>query len=121
MSERAVINLATGVAENPDRAIVAFLMAGAAQVAGKQVVVFLSSDAVRLGLPGGADGVEIEGVSPLNDLMAQFADGGGTLYVCPPCFSARGLDKDGIHANAEMKGGAALWEFMADGATTLSY
>ena len=121
MSDKAVVNLATGAAESPDRTIVAFLMATAAQGAGKKTVVFLTVDAVRLGLVGGADGVAIPGVSPLTDLMAQFADAGGELFVCPPCFNNRELDPAALLPNAALKGGAALWEYIGDGATVLSY
>lgn len=36
---------------------VAFLTATAAQTAGKQVIMFLTKEAVRLGLPGYADAI----------------------------------------------------------------
>ena len=46
---KVVINLATGL-EDPERVTLAFLVAGAAAQAGKQVTMFLSKEAVRLAL-----------------------------------------------------------------------
>jgi hypothetical protein len=51
-----VINLATGL-EDAERVTVAFLVGGAAVERGKRVVTFLTKEALRLGLPGGAEGV----------------------------------------------------------------
>ena len=57
---KVVINLATGL-EDPERVTVAFLVAGAAAQAGKQVTMFLTKEAVRIGLPGYADAIETAG------------------------------------------------------------
>ena len=51
MSDKVVINLATGL-EDPERVTVAFLVAGAALEQGKRVAMFLTKEAVRLALPG---------------------------------------------------------------------
>ena len=55
MADKVVINLATGL-EDPERVTLGFLTGGAALEQGKQVVLFLTKDAVRLGLPGVAEG-----------------------------------------------------------------
>src|SRR5918911_5136586 len=80
--QKVVINLATGL-EDPERVTVAFLVGGAALEQGKQVAMFLSKEAVRLGLPGYAEAVACDGCLPLVRLSEQFADGGGE------CLSAR--------------------------------
>ena len=90
--DRVVINLATGL-EDAERVTVAFLVATAAVARGKNVVMFLTKEAVRLGLPGGAEGVACDGCPPLSKLSGQYAEGGGELLVCPICFSARKLDE----------------------------
>ena len=51
MADKVLINLATGM-EDGERVLVAFLVATAAVAQGKQVVVWTTKDAVRLGLPG---------------------------------------------------------------------
>jgi predicted peroxiredoxin len=76
MAGKVLINLATGL-EDAERVTVAFLVATAALDQGKQVVIWTTKDAVRLGLPGEAQGVACEGCPPLERLFEQFADAGG--------------------------------------------
>ena len=119
-STKVVVNLATGL-EDPERVTVAFLVAGAAAAAGKQVTMFLTKDAVRLAQPGLAEGVACEGCPPLETLAAQYADAGGRLLVCPICFNARALDEDELVENAQIGGATPLWQWIGDGATVFSY
>jgi predicted peroxiredoxin len=121
MSQNVVINLATGL-EDAERVTVAFLVGGAAAERGKQVTMFLTKEAVRLALPGYADAVACEGCPPLARLFQQYADGGGSLIVCPICFSARKLDEGELVANARLGGATPLWEWIGDdNATVFSY
>jgi predicted peroxiredoxin len=120
-SPRVVINLATGL-EDAERVLVAFLVGGAAVECGKQVTMFLTKDAVRLALPGYAEGIGCDGCPPLEKLFAQFAEGGGSLLVCPICLHARALDQAELVANAEIGGATPLWEWIGDDpATVFSY
>jgi predicted peroxiredoxin len=118
---KVVINLATGL-EDAERVTVAFLVAGAALEQGKQVAMFLTKEAVRLGTPGYAEGVACDGCPPLSRLFEQFANGGGELLVCPICFSARKLDESLLGANARLAGATPLWQWIGDEpATVFSY
>ena len=117
---KVVVNLATGL-EDPERVTVAFLIAGAAATAGKQVAMFLTKEAVRLALPGMAEGVACDGCPPLATLAAQYAEAGGRLLVCPICFSARKLSEDALLEHAQIGGATPLWEWIGDGATVFSY
>jgi predicted peroxiredoxin len=119
-SSKVVINLATGL-EDAERVTVAFLVGGAALEKGKQVAMFLTKEAVRLGLPGYADGVACDGCPPLARLFEQFADGGGELLVCPICFNSRKLNESSLVENALLAGATPLWEWIGDGATVFSY
>jgi predicted peroxiredoxin len=118
---KVVINLATGL-EDAERVTVAFLVGGAAVEQGKQVAMFLTKEAVRLGLPGYAEAVACDGCPPLSRLVQQYADGGGELLVCPICFNARKLDESQLVGNARMAGATPLWEWIGDEpATVFSY
>ena len=120
-SAKVVINLATGL-EDAERVTVAFLVGAAAVEQGKNVAMFLTKEAVRLGLPGYADAVACEGCPPLARLFQQYADGGGELLVCPICFSARKIDDSGLIANSRLAGATPLWEWIGDEhATVFSY
>jgi predicted peroxiredoxin len=117
---KVVINLATGL-EDSERVTVAFLVGGAAAAAGKQVTMFLTKEAVRLALPGMAEGVACDGCPPLSKLAAQYAEAGGRMLVCPICFTARKLSPDDLLEHAEIGGATPLWEWIGDGATVFSY
>jgi predicted peroxiredoxin len=117
---KVVVNLATGL-EDAERVTVAFLVATAALEQGKRVTMFLTKEAVRLGLPGYADAVACDGCPPLARLYAQYAEGGGELLVCPICFNSRKLDEARLVANARLGGATPLWEWIDDRATVFSY
>jgi predicted peroxiredoxin len=117
---KVVVNLATGL-EDPERVTVAFLVGGAAASQGRDVAMFLTKDAVRLGLPGTAEGVACDGCPPLERLFEQYAEAGGQLLVCPICFQARELDEAQLVGNARIAGATPLWEWIGDGATVFSY
>jgi predicted peroxiredoxin len=117
---KVVVNLATGL-EDPERVTVAFLVAGAAAAAGKTVTMFLTKEAVRLAVPGVAEGVACDGCPPLPALTQQLADGGGRLLVCPVCFNARRLVENDLVGNAQLGGATPLWQWIGEGATVFSY
>ena len=119
--DKVVINLATGL-EDTERVTVAFLVGGAALEQGKKVAMFLTKEAVRLGLPAHAEAVACEGCPPLSRLVQQYAGGGGELLVCPICFSARKLEESSLLPNARLAGATPLWEWIGEGgATVFSY
>ncbi len=117
-NSKVVINLATGH-EDADKVTIAFLVATAALGKGRDVVMFLTKEAVRLGLPGYAEAIESAGAPPVARLFAQYAEGGGHLFVCPICFTARKLDESDLLANARLAGATPLWEWIGDGAATV--
>jgi predicted peroxiredoxin len=110
---KVVINLSTGL-EDAERVTVAFLVGGAAAEQGKDVVMFLTKEAVRLGLPGYADAVACDGCPPLARLFEQYAANGGRLFVCPICFTARKLDDGALVENAKLVGATPLWEWIGE-------
>jgi len=121
MSTKAVVSLTTGL-EDTEKVTVAYLVAVGAAESGRETMMFLTKEAVRLALAGLAVGVACDGCPPLTDLLARYADAGGRYYVCPICFNAKNLDKGDLIANAELAGTVPLWEWIGDeGATTFSY
>jgi predicted peroxiredoxin len=118
MADKVLINLATGL-EDSERVTVAFLVAGAALQRGRPVAMFLTKEAVRLAIPGHAEGVACDGCPPLPKLFQQFGEGGGELLVCPICVEARKLDADSFVSNARTAGATPMWEWLGDEAGTV--
>jgi predicted peroxiredoxin len=119
-NNKVVINLATGL-EDPERVTVAFLVAGAAAQAGKQVTMFLTKEAVRLAFPNVTQGVACDGCPALPTLAAQYAEAGGRMLVCPICANARKLSEDNLIDGAQFGGATPLWQWIDEGATVFSY
>ena len=122
MSEngKIVINLTAGH-EDADKVTIAFLIGTAALTKGKRVTMFLTKEAVRIGLPGYAEAVEVAGAPPVERLFAQYTDGGGELFVCPICFQARRLEEAQLLPHARLAGATPLMDWIGDGATVFSY
>ena len=117
---KLLINLTTAK-DNSDKTVVAFVIANAGVAAGQEVVIFLNVEAVRLAIKGYAEDIESPGFKPLRELLATFTANGGKMWICPPCFNARGLDKENLIAGATFAGGAPVVEFLSQGAASLSY
>jgi predicted peroxiredoxin len=119
-SDKVLINLATGM-EDGERVLVAFLVATAAQQQGKEVVVWATKDAVRLGLPGEMHDVVCKGCPSLEQLWEQFAEAGGELWLCPICLASRDLAEAEKVSNTKVVGATPMWEWAGSDATVFSY
>src|SRR2546428_10389633 len=87
------VNL-THSTDDPDRATVALVVANAAVASGKETMVFLSSEGVRLAVKGVANEINEEGFQPMSTLLQNFLAAGGKLWVCSPCFKKRGYTEE---------------------------
>ncbi|MCE2402696.1 DsrE family protein [Candidatus Poribacteria bacterium] len=107
--------------DNTDKATVGFVVANASAASGVETVVFLSTEGVHLSQNGYADHIQEEGFAPLKQLMADFAEVGGTIWVCSPCFKKRNLDEDNLVDSALIVGGAKAVEFLITGGSSITY
>jgi predicted peroxiredoxin len=118
---KSVISLSTGL-EDPEKVMVAFLVAVGAAETGRETLMFLTKEAVRLAVPGVATGTACEGCPSLADLLKRFEAAGGTYYVCPICFNSKQLQDNQLIAGAELNGTVPLWNWIGDEpAVTFSY
>jgi predicted peroxiredoxin len=117
---KLLVNLTTAK-ENADKTTVAFVVANAGVAAGQEVVIFLNVESVRLAVKGYADGITSPGFKPLKELLESFTGNGGKIWICPPCFNSRGLDKDNLIPGATFAGGGPVVEFLAQGEASISY
>lgn len=118
---KAVISLSTGL-EDAEKVTVAFLVAVGAAETGRETLMFLTKEAVRLALPGIGIGTACDGCPPLADLMKRYEAAGGSYYVCPVCFNSKQLEESDLITGAVLNGTIPLWNWIGDDpAVTFSY
>ncbi|RKD25039.1 sulfur reduction protein DsrE [Ammoniphilus oxalaticus] len=111
----------TSAKNDSDKATVGFVVANAAVASGQETVVFLNVEGSYLASKGYADEIHEEGFAPLKQLMDQFIEAGGTVWVCSPCYNKRDLTEEQLIAGATIVGGARLVEFLSQGAACITY
>lgn len=107
---------------NEDKATVGFVVANAAVGSEKETMVFLSTDGVWAATKSEVDRIEAgEPFAPLRELVEKFTSNGGKILVCSPCMKKRGITEDMLVPGATPAGGAALVEWLSNGAACASY
>jgi len=109
MANRFCVSL-THAKDNQDKATVGFVVANAAVGSGKETLVFLSVEGVRLAQKGYADDIREEGFAPLRELMDNFAKAGGTILRLLAVLQEAQARREQPGAGAAIVGGAkGLW------------
>ena len=118
---RRLIVKATRSIDDPERANLACNVAAVALASGVEVHLFLASEGVRLALPGISALIEVPEAPEIGSLLdAVYA--GGTVTVCAPCASRRGLVQADFRPETEMGGSAGFVELVTTpGASSLVY
>ena len=120
MINNFAVNLTHSI-DDTDRATVAMVVANAAIASGKNTVVFLASEGVRLATKGVADGIHEEGLTPMIELVRNYQAAGGAFWVCPPCFNKRGYKESDLIEGSTLAGAPKLVEFLSKDGTCISY
>lgn len=111
----------THAKDNTDKATVGFVVANASVASGVETVIFLSSEGVHLSQNGYSDDIHEEGFTPLKQMIDDFVEIGGTIWVCSPCFKKRNLDEKNLRDGALIVGGAKAVEFLTTGGSSITY
>ncbi|MBU2488687.1 MAG: DsrE family protein [Proteobacteria bacterium] len=106
--ENKVIYFVTHAGEDPERAILPFVMATAGLTMGIRALVVLQGNGVYLARKGYADHVFAANLAPLKDLMEGFIEAGGRFLVCVPCLKARKIEETDLVEGCELTAAAAL-------------
>jgi len=114
-----VVNCNNG-SEDPERAILPFIIGNVAASADQDVIVFLTVEGVRLATKGYAECVTKEGFQPASQVIASFVENGGKIWACSACTTPRGIKDDDLIPGAMIKTAANLVECLAGGASAIS-
>ena len=107
--------------EDPERATLAFIVGNVAVTADQEAVVLLTIDGVWLATKGYADAIQKEGFQPLHEIMGSFTANGGEVWACGACTKPRGITEADLIAGAKIVTAANVVEYMASGASTISF
>lgn len=118
---RSLVVKVTHALDDPERAHIGCNVAAVALAAGVDVHLFLAVEGVRLAQPAVAGRLELADAPPIADLLdAVYA--GGSVTVCTPCATRRGLGEADFRDGTQMAGSARFVELAtAEGAQALVY
>jgi predicted peroxiredoxin len=120
MSDKLIFNCTYGK-DDPERATLPFVAANIAATAGQEAVVLCTIEAVWLGTEGGTEGIAQKGLPVLNELFAEFVDGGGQVWLCGSCTKPRGITEEQVSKGATIVGAAKVIEEIVAGARTVAF
>lgn len=120
MASKILVN-ATHGKEDPERATLAFIVGNVAANADQEAVVLLTIEGVCLATHGYADDICKEGFPPLREVLTSFVANGGQIWACGTCAKPRGITETDLIEGARIVTAAHVVEYMAAGASTLSF
>jgi predicted peroxiredoxin len=119
--QEKVIYIATHAGEDPERASLPFVLGNAALAMDIPATVALQSAGVYLAKKGYIQHVFAAGLPPLKELVENFMELGGKLWVCSPCIKERQIQEDDLIEGAEIMAAAALTQELLEASQALVY
>lgn len=120
MASKILVN-GTHAKDDCERATLAFIVGNVAAAADQESVVLLTIDGVWLATKGYADGVQQPGFPPLKEVIQSFVAGGGQIWACGTCTKPRGIGEGDLVDGARIVTAANVVEYLASGASSLSF
>ena len=117
---KVLVNCTNGKGD-PERATLPFIVGNVAATADQETVVLLTIDGVWLATEGYADGIQKDGFQPAREVIDSFISNGGQLWACGACTKPRGITDADLIPGAKIVTAANVVEYMAQGASTLSF
>ena len=120
VDDKVVIGQTHGL-DDPEAVLIGYLMGVEALRKGKQTLMWLTKDGVRVATSGFAATVEVPGAPSVLELHKEYVERGGRFYACPVCVKTHGLEDAEWVETAEVKGAPSVYEFAEGGALTFNY
>ena len=118
--DKVVIGL-THADDDAESVLISYLLGVEALRAGKEALMWLTKDGVKVATDGFADTVNVPNAPSIVDLHAEYVEKGGRFYACPVCVKVRAMEDPVWTKGAEVKGAPSLYEFTAGGALVFNY
>lgn len=111
----------THAKEDPERAILSFIAGNVAATADQETKILLTIDGVWVATKDYAEDVRQEGFPALQEILESFVRNGGEIWACSACTNPRGITQQDLIPGATIVTAANVVEYMASGASTLSF
>ena len=118
--DKVVIGL-THADDDAESVLICYLLGVEALRAGKQALMWLTKDGIKVATDGFAATVSVPNAPEIADLHTEYVEKGGRFYACPVCVKTRGMEDAVWTKGAEVKGAPAMYEFAKGGALTFNY
>jgi len=107
--EEKILYITTYGGEDPEKAAMPFVMAGAALAMDIKATICLQGNAVYLAKAGYVDTMLPGGGFPhMKKLMSDFIELGGKMLVCVPCIKERNIEEKDLISGAETTAAGAV-------------
>lgn len=118
--DKVVLGL-THAEDDAESVLICYLLGVEALRAGKEALMWLTKDGVRVATEGFAATVSVPNAPSIADLHTEYVEKGGRFFACPVCVKTRGLEDAAWTKGAEVKGAPSLYEFTDGGALVFNY
>jgi predicted peroxiredoxin len=116
-----MVYIGTHAGEDPERASMPFVLGNAALVMEVEAIVALQGTGVYLAKKGIMENVFAAGLPPLKELVENFMEQGGKLWVCSPCLKERQMVQAELIQGAEIMAAAKLTQALLEANQALVY
>lgn len=121
MSKKMFI-LCTHGPEDPERALIPFVMATTAQASDVEVVMGFQCEGVKLADKANLDKISAPNFPPFADMVEAYIEAEGKMLVCGPCVKTYGINPEtDFHAGAVVVGAATFVEIAVNVDCSLVY
>ncbi len=121
MSKKMFI-LCTHGPEDPERALIPFVMATAAQASDVEVVMGFQAEGVKLADKKNLDKISAPNFPPFADLVEAYIEAEGEMLVCGPCVKTYEINPEtDFHKGAVVVGAATFVEVAVNADSSLVY
>ena len=118
--DKVVLGL-THADDDAESVLICYLLGVEALRAGKQALMWLTKDGIKVATDGFAATVNVPNAPAIADLHTEYVEKGGRFYACPVCVKTRGMEDALWTKGAEVKGAPSVYEFTEGGALIFNY
>ena len=118
--DKVVLGL-THADDDAESVLICYLLGVEALRAGKQALMWLTKDGIKVATDGFAATVNVPNAPAIADLHTEYVEKGGRFYACPVCVKTRGMEDAVWTKGAEVKGAPSVYEFTDGGALIFNY